>query len=213
MLKRDKIGQDIAIFLLAAIMGIFILMIILWVLSGYYPALIPATVGFVQGGSDLIKLITGSLIAGIVGIITAIYSMKLKEDEDKEKILLGLYYEIQSLKQFFESLSITQKGIILIIPSYWPDLRLKENIYSNYGLFFVFRKELFTLDSELLEQLLKFYSNIIFINDCQIIIKQNFPKVDMLDTDELERRIVETKNQIDHILKLILDRQDRVKSA
>jgi hypothetical protein len=123
--------------------------------------------GFSKGLSDVGNIVLGAIFAGIVGVGTTIFTLNIKELSEKERLTLGFYYELQEIKEFldgFNSQSETQQNLTLLFQ--------KDMIYSDKGLYFIFRKEMYLLDTDLFTKMLDFYSSILKIKDIQTFIKK-----------------------------------------
>lgn len=119
-------------------------------------------------GKEIILLIFGAVIGGIIGF-TSSYSMwKFQIKYNKKNIAQGFYLEIISLEKKIElyAKAFSNPG---------PGAGLVEILQPIYGdgLFFTFRKEMFGFKQDLSKNLFDFYNNLLTAERDRRVDKSN----------------------------------------
>jgi hypothetical protein len=143
---------------------------------------------------NILNLVLGALIASMVGLFSSVAMMDLKSEEDRDNLIFGFYYEIKQLTDKIRNISSDDLSKCAI----WLQLE-KEPVYYDSGLFFVFRKEIFSFEPSLLEKLLSVYSKIIFIEEQRKNLHLEKPTFDK-NTPDIVNKL---KIEIDELLQLL----------
>ncbi len=119
-----------------------------------------ATQGFSQGIKELALIFIGALIAVLTSALLTFFTMDLTISKTREDTIIGLYYELKALQQKIEPIPL---GNHIVCLSYI--VQHKIHLYTSEGLYFVLKKELFSLDTPILEKVLDLYPEILLIDE------------------------------------------------
>jgi len=119
-------------------------------------------------GKEIILLIFGAIIGGIIGFMSSYSIWKFQIKYDKKNIAQGFYLEISSLEKTIElyAKAFSNPG---------PGAGLVEILQSIYGdgLFFTWRKEMFGFNQNLSKNLFDFYNNLLTAERNRRVDKSN----------------------------------------
>jgi hypothetical protein len=157
--RREQIYK-IPIYLIAALLVIFIIGILLTMINVFYPNPFSETISkeFSNGYQNIANLVMGAMIASIIGLFSSVAIMDLRADRDRDNLILGFYYELKEINEKIQQIPTDD----LSQCARWLHIE-KNPIYYDNGLFFVLRKEMFSLEQPFLEKMLSIYSKIIFL--------------------------------------------------
>ncbi len=167
-------------------------------------AIIIAT-GLNQGITPILLLFIGAMIAMITGYFSSISTIELESAKERQNLIIGFFYEVEELQ---EKLKPIPTGNSMECYRYLIGNKIK--IYSKDGLFFVLRKEVFELDTPLLEKILDVYSKINLVDDLLfdttityrhgIIASAMSPNADFV---KIPKYISDIKLQIDELFVML----------
>lgn len=123
------------------------------------------TQGYNNGVKEILSILVGALIASYIGFFVATVTSDQQLEQERIRIATGFYYEIidirNALNKFIED---DKNGIdynLIMLPT----------IYQEHGLYYVLRKEIFSLENEIIEPLLILYQKLTLLADVQIDYK------------------------------------------
>lgn len=138
--------------------------------------------------------IIGTIIGVYVGYLLSKKHWNYQLDYQKKNIARGFFHELEDLQniiypivEYYESPKFTVGS-----PYYLDDVIIKTNVdvhknksfYDNYGLYFIFHKEIYMFDKDLIKTVLIFYKSFLQAEECYkiyIISKDNNEKLNMQD--------------------------------
>ena len=97
--------------------------------------------------NDVVMSVSLVVIAGFVGYLSTYYLWNKKVEYRKKNIARGFFMEILSMEKELKSYA----GLMS------DKKEIYGHIYTNYGLFFTFRKEILELNSDLSKRFFRFY--------------------------------------------------------
>lgn len=100
------------------------------------------------------------VIGGVIGIFSSYVMWKTQIKYDKKNITRGFYLEISSLENRLKLFADVFSGVTPPPTQHKTDdpVEIHDPLYADDGLFFVFRKEMFSFSSDLSKSLFEFYS-------------------------------------------------------
>ena len=97
--------------------------------------------------NEVVMSVSLVVVAGVMGYLSTYYLWNKKVEYRKRNIARGFFMEILSMEKELKSYA----GLM----SY--EKEIYRHIYTNYGLFFTFRKEILELNSDLSKRFFGFY--------------------------------------------------------
>ncbi len=142
-----------------------------------------------------------AVIGGIVGgFISSYFMWLLQKKDEKKNIARALYSEISSLEGHLRVFS----GMFKNPPpgvNHDAPIEINQALYTDYGLYFSFRKEISSFNEELSKNLFDFYIYLLRADEFRKIEKSSmFFKP---ANDEMKTNIVKAYELLPHLKKLI----------
>lgn len=128
---------------------------------------------------NLFNILTPAIftIFGVyLGYVLSIRHWKHQLDYQKENIAMGFYNEIGDLQKIINPIMRYYKlhkptvghayYLKNVIDETKVDLNENKSLYDNYGLYFLFHKEIYNFDKELIKKIIIFYKNFLQAEEC-----------------------------------------------
>ena len=127
--------------------------------------------------------IIGTIIGVYVGYLLSNKHWNYQLNYQKENIARGFFHELEDLQsiidpimEYYESHKFTVGS-----PYYLDDVINKTNVdahknkslYDNYGLYFIFHKEIYMFDKDLIKNISTFYKNFLQAGECYKIYMES----------------------------------------
>jgi len=119
-----------------------------------------ATQGYSAGIKEIGLIFIGALIAIITSALSAFFTIDLTTVKTREDTIIGFYYELKALHEKIKRIPIDNHVTCL---SYI--IQNKIHLYNDDGLYFVLKKEMFSLEKPILEKILDLYPKILLIDE------------------------------------------------
>lgn len=140
-------------------------------------------------------IVAGAFIAALFGIYTNVTTAEAQREEEIRKVAMGFFYEVNQLKEKVSETGLSRGDSVLAL------LAAMDSLYSSDGLYFILRKEVFSLDKETIELILHLYPNVICVWKVQEALRQGaYITHQSSEINELIRGISE---DIDRLLPLL----------
>jgi hypothetical protein len=162
--------------------------------------------GLNAGVTPVLLLFVGAMIAMITGYFSSISTIELESAKERDNLIIGFFYEVKGLKEKIKKIPTDNP-----MECYRYLVENKVTIYSKEGLFFILKKEIFVLETPLLEKILEVYSKINLVDELIKDVTTTYrfgtiasaasPNADFVNIPDY---IVEIKSQID-VLFLALE--------
>ncbi|MGA2916949.1 hypothetical protein [Methanoregula sp.] len=150
---------------------------------------------FIDSTKNISNIIAGALVASIIGLFSSVAIMDLDYQRNRDNIILGFYYEIMDLKEKISEIPVDNFQDCI---GYFVIHKIK--LYSENGLYFVLKKELFVLDKSILEKILEIYPKIIFVDS---IIPNSGDRHASPELLKIHENIAEIKLKLDALLLIL----------
>jgi hypothetical protein len=201
--ERRKQIYKIPTYLLIGIVSIFAIELGLSIINIVYPNpwLNVITAGILDSYKSVMNLVLGALIASLVGLFSSVAIMDLNEEKDRDNLISGFYFELEEINEKIQTIPIDNLNNVIR----WLHVE-KNPIYSDSGLFFIFRKEMFSLEQPLLEKMLSIYNKLIFIEQQWKNLQLEKPKLD----SETPKIIEQLKNELNVFLPLLESERKKI---
>lgn len=144
-----------------------------------------------------------AVIGGVIGFLSSYFMWKTQIKYDKKNITRGFYLEIYSLENRLKLFADVFSGVTPLPPQHKTDdlVEIPEPLYADDGLFFVFRKEMFSFSSDLSKSLFEFYTYLLTAEKDRKIAKSDmFFKP---ANDEMKNCIVEAHKLLPSLKELL----------
>jgi hypothetical protein len=200
--RREKLFKIPFIFA-ALLVAMFLIGLALIIINHYFPnqVLMLMFQSISIGLPNIENIILGSLIASIIGVYSAVVTMDFKEQKDRDDLILNFYYELKELNEKIQRIPTED----IIQCTTWLHTE-KNPVYPEYGAFFVFRKELFSIEKPLLEKMLPIYSKFNFIEQQRKNLHLTLPSFDP-DTPLI---VSQLKAELNEFLPLIESEKQKI---
>ncbi|RPJ54358.1 MAG: hypothetical protein EHJ95_00310 [Methanobacteriota archaeon] len=157
--------------------------------------IIPIITDLQERLQQMALIVAGAFIAALFGIYTNVTTAEAQREEEVRKVAMGFYYEVKNLKEKVSRRGLSSGNSVLVM------LAAMDPLYSSDGLYFLLRKEVFSLDKDIIELILHLYPNVICIWKVQEALGQGAPATyQSSEVGDLLREIVE---DIDRLLPLL----------
>lgn len=200
--QRIKIYK-IPNYLLAALLIIFVMEIGFSLINSFYPNPFLTVIikSITDGYQSIANIVIGAIIASIVGIFSSVAIMDLRAVRDRDNLILSFYYELKELNEKIQNIPSEEIDAC----SKW--LLIEKNpVYSDSGLFFIFRKEMCSLEQPCLEKMLPIYSKIIFVEQQWENIHQEKPRLD----PDTPRLLTQLKREMNEFLPVLESEKQKI---
>jgi|WetSurMetagenome_2_1015567.scaffolds.fasta_scaffold32567_5 hypothetical protein len=189
--------------LIGVLFIIFLIGVTLILVNTFFPNPISEVLrtSFFNNITNLSNIIAGALIASIVGLFTSLIIMDLKQEKDRDNLILSFYFELKEINEKIQKIpsdNINNCARWLVIEN--------NPIYAVNGLFFVFRKEICELEPPYLEKILPIYSKILFIEQQWKNIHLEKPKID----PDILKILTQLKNEITDFLPILEEERQKI---
>lgn len=194
-----------------AVKGLLLLMISLILISIGLPfiylitkleLLLPISQAFTTGTRDIISIITGALIASFIGTFFSIWSHEMELEEIRKQVATGFHHELTTFKKKMQNIQHDEIGRLLsAIKNMIP-------LYPRDSLYYVLRKEMYSLENDIIENLVSLYSDILLLEDIQESLKRN-NSTGYYSPNQIFDLINSINNKIDTILPILEERKKR----
>lgn len=154
-----------------ALRGLLIIMFVLLFLSiGLYSLylylgweeLLPISQAFTSGTHNVILLILGAVIASFIGAFFSAWSHEMELEETRKQTVTGFHHELTALKAKIKNIRHdSPEQTITAIQKMIP-------LYPRDNLFYVLRKEIYSLENEIVVPLVELYNKITQLADIQV---------------------------------------------
>lgn len=166
------------------------------------PILNAATQGYSSAIKDLGLIFIGAFIAVITSALSTFFTMDLTTTKTREDTIIGFYYELKALDEKIKHIPIDThtKCLSYIIQN-------KIHLYTDSGLYFVFKKEIFSLENSILEKILDLYPKILLIDEITDLNPQTHGSLELL---KIHDHIVEIKIKISELIKILEEEKKKI---
>lgn len=109
---------------------------------------------------EVVLVLLSAVIGGTIGFFSSYFMWKAQIKYDKKNIAHGFHMEIYSLENRLKLFADVFSGVTPPPPQHKTEdpVEISDPLYTNDGLFFVFRKEMSTFNIELSKSLFEFYT-------------------------------------------------------
>jgi|GEM_PF-3461311 len=193
-----------------ALQGLLIIIIILFFLSiSLYilylftgrEELLPISQAFTSGTNNVILLVAGAVIASFIGAFFSAWSHEMELEETRKQIVSGFHHELTALKIKIKNIQHDNSNrTIIAIQKMIP-------LYSRDSLFYVLRKEIYSLENEIANPLIELYNKITVLADIQESLK-NQNSTGYHSPEQIMTLINDISREIDVLLP-ILERREK----
>lgn len=203
---RRKLIYRIPTGIFFILLGLIIFRLSLWLSSWTNPENIFLT-ELSSTTSDFINISLGALFAAMAGMFSSIIIADLSVEREKDKMVLAFHHELTILKE--KTKDIPTDGFATCI-SFIEQHKLK--FYSDDGLYFAFRKEMFILDAPILKKLLALYEKIFFVENISRNpgISVSGGRAYTRDALEIHNHISEIKTKINELLGILNEDVEKI---
>jgi hypothetical protein len=140
-------------------------------------------------------IVAGAFIAALFGIYTNVTTAEAQREEEVRKVAMGFFYEVKHLQEKVSEPGLSSGNSVL------AGLAATAPLYSSDGLYFILRKEVFSLDKEIIELILSLYPNVIYIWKVQEELVQGARLTDQ--SSEIAVLVRGIAEDIDRLLPLL----------
>jgi hypothetical protein len=157
--------------------------------------IIPIIADLQERLQQMALIVAGAFIAALFGIYTNVTTADAQREEEVRKVAMGFFYEVVQLKEKVSKPGLASGNSALEV------LATMDPLYSSDGLYFLLRKEVFSLDKETIELILHLYPNVICIWKVQAALVQG-PHTTH-PSSEVGDRVREIVEDIDRLLPML----------
>ena len=101
-------------------------------------------------------VIIGGVLAGVIGLVSSIWLLRLQRREERRVIALGFKKELEVHRDWLAELTTVYREVMP--PAIW-EVKSRP-ISTDNSLYYVLRKEMFMLSSSTVDRLLTYYSQL-----------------------------------------------------
>jgi hypothetical protein len=170
--------------------------------------------GLNSGITPVLFLFIGAAIAMITGYYSSISTIELEKAKERDNLIIGFFYEVKELKEKIQKIPTDNS-----MECYRYLVANKVKIYSNKGLYFILRKEIFVLETPLLEKILNLYSKINLVDELISGLSVTYRFGSIASATSLNANfvnipdyIIEIKAQIDELFIALEVEKDKYKN-
>ncbi|MFA4972463.1 MAG: hypothetical protein WC683_07600 [bacterium] len=138
------------------------------------------------------EMLFGALIASLVGFVFAAETAATQQQDEIRRIATGFLYETREIQARFKAANIIDGK------TYAQFLASPIQIYSGSGLYFILQKEIYSLDKEIIDLILRVYPNIILFSQYQRDPKRSFYGRDFME------RLKQIDEDLDRLIPLLV---------
>ena len=192
------------------LMVLFCILVVIAIVALIYAILHPgdqllnaATQGYSQGIKEIGLIFIGAFIAILTSALSTFFTMDLSTTKTREDTIIGIYYELKALEQKFEHIPIGNHTVCL---SYI--VQNKIHLYNESGLYFVFKKEIFSLETPILEKVLDLYPKILLIDEItDFNLQTTYGSPELL---KIHEHIQEIKTKTNALLQILGEEKKKI---
>jgi hypothetical protein len=202
--KRDYLLK-LPNYLVWILAGIIVFGLIIGLIGIYYPNPLFETVStkIASDSQTIMDLVIGAMIASIIGLLSSIVLMDLNMERERDNVILGFYYDLKFIRDKIQNIPAED----LQKCTWWLHVE-KEPLYYDNGLYFVFRKEIFLLDHDITEKLIKVYSKIIFLEEQRKNLLLEKPRIN----PETPKILIQLKDEITDLFEILETEKKKIDS-
>jgi hypothetical protein len=162
--------------LLILILMVALILLLVFVSDAFDLPVIPAITVVFQGMNIVTPIVAGAFVASVFGIYTNVMSAEAQREDEVQKTIIGFYFEISDIRVKLSNPALLHQVEGLAV------LKAMDPIYPPTGLYYLLRRELFSLDRDVIYHLLWLYraiERLMQIQTCCKYCESTFKSVDL----------------------------------
>lgn len=188
--------QRLPTFLLFILVITVIVILLLVVVSDTFDLpVIPALTVVFQGMNMVTPIVAGAFVASVFGIYTNVMSAEAQREDEVQKTIIGFYFEISDIRVKLSN------PVLLHQVDGLGALRAMDPIYPPTGLYYLLRRELFSLDRDVVYHLLWLYRAIERLTQIQSCCKYGESTFRSTDLPPIVREILDEADRLIPVLE------------
>lgn len=188
--------QRLPTFLLVILIVTVALILILVIVSDTFDLpVVPALTVVFQGMNMVTPIVAGAFVASVFGIYTNVMSAEAQREDEVQKTIIGFYFEISDIRVKLSNPALMHKTEGLAL------LRAMDPIYPPTGLYYLLRRDLFSLDRDVVYHLLWLYRAIERLTLIQTSCKYGESTIRSVDLPPIIREILDESDRLIPVLE------------
>jgi len=148
-----------------------------------------------QGMNLVTPIVAGAFVASVFGIYTNVMSAEAQREDEVQKTIIGFYFEISDIRVKLSNPALQDKVEGLAM------LRAMDPIYPPTGLYYLLRRELFSLDRDVVYHLLWLYRAIERLTQIQTCCKYGESTFKSADLPPIIQEILDEADRLIPVLE------------